>query len=180
MSRTNHISIQAQKKGMTLVETLVAIAILLVVTTAVMSTAQGSLRATYSSRDQITAYYLAQEANEYVRNTRDSNTLSETNEWDTYLVGCIDAPCTVDTSKTPDDGGLEVCTGPCESLKYDPVSSQYGYWDEFGSESQFTRYVLLEPLGGNGDEMRVTTTVEWSVGVRERKIVVESLVFNWN
>lgn len=165
-------------RGMSLVESLVAIAILLTVTSAVMTTAQGSLRATYASRDQITAFYLAQEANEYIRNTRDTNTLSETNEWDTHLTGCIDTACVVDTSKTPSAGGLEVCSGACESLWYDPVNNQYGYTS--GEESQFTRYITLEHPGANDDELRVTTTVEWRTGTRDREIVVESLIYNWN
>lgn len=165
-------------RGMSLVESLIAIAILLTVTSAVMTTAQGSLRATYSSRDQITAFYLAQEANEYIRNTRDSNTLSETNEWDRYLVSCIDTTCLVDTSKTPAAGGLEICGGVCEKLRYDSVNNQYGYTS--GEESQFVRYITLEQPGTNSDELRVTTTVEWKVGVRDREIVVESLIYNWN
>lgn len=165
-------------RGMSLVESLVAITILLIVTSAVMTTAQGSLRATYASRDQITAFYLAQEANEYIRNTRDTNTLADDN-WNRYLDECVGENCTIDSSETPDEGGLAVCIDECENLRYDFVSNQYGY--SFGDESQFRRYVTLEETGSNGgDELRVITTVEWKVGVRDREIVVESLIYNWN
>jgi hypothetical protein len=135
------------------------------------------LQATYSSRDQITAFYLAQEANEYIRNTRDTNTLSETNEWNAYLTDCLATTCTVDTSKTPEEGGLEPCVGECKHLRYDATSNQYGYTPVL--ESQFKRYITLEQPGANINELRVTTNVEWKAGVRERAIVVESLIFNW-
>jgi prepilin-type N-terminal cleavage/methylation domain-containing protein len=164
-------------RGMSLIESLVAIAILLTVTTAVMSTAQGSLQTTYYSRDQITAFYLAQEANEYVRNTRDSNTLEDGAEWNRYLDQCVGQSCTIDTSETPNNGGLSVCVGACPYLQYDPATYHYGY--DLGTESQFRRYVTLGQPGSNSDELRVTTTVEWKAGIRDREVVVESLIYNW-
>jgi len=167
---------------MTLIESLVAISILLVVAAAVMSSAQGGLSATYASGDTITAYYLAQEANEYIRNTRDSNTLTDGAEWDRYLEDCIDSGCQVDTTLEPSAGGLEECSPGEEDgcrLFYNEDTHRYGHQEGAEtSESQFKRYVELTRLGD--DELRVTTTIEWRMGVRERSISLESLIFNWN
>src|SRR3989338_617192 len=63
------------QRGFSLVETIVAIAILTFAMVAPLSLAQRGLNASIYARDQITAFYLAQEAIEYVRNVRDTNNL---------------------------------------------------------------------------------------------------------
>jgi prepilin-type N-terminal cleavage/methylation domain-containing protein len=65
----------AKQKAFTLVETLVAISILTIALTGPLAIIAQALRSSYFSRDQITAYYLAQEAVEYIRNQRDFNGL---------------------------------------------------------------------------------------------------------
>jgi type II secretory pathway pseudopilin PulG len=59
----------------TLIETLVAISILTIAITGPLAIIAQALRSSYFARDQITAYYLAQEAIEYIRNQRDMNGL---------------------------------------------------------------------------------------------------------
>ncbi|MEK7156326.1 MAG: prepilin-type N-terminal cleavage/methylation domain-containing protein, partial [Patescibacteria group bacterium] len=61
--------------GFTLVETLVAVMLLSVAVVAPMSLAARSLGSAYYARDQITAFYLAQEAIEALRSIRDSQIL---------------------------------------------------------------------------------------------------------
>lgn len=66
-------NIQAKKSGgFTIVETLVAITILIISITGPMFIISQALKASYYARDQITAFYLAQEAIEYLRNSRDN------------------------------------------------------------------------------------------------------------
>ena len=65
----------SESKGFTLIETMVAISILMVAIVAPMSLAAQSLSAAYYARDQITAFYLAQEGIEVVRSVRDTNIL---------------------------------------------------------------------------------------------------------
>jgi prepilin-type N-terminal cleavage/methylation domain-containing protein len=62
-----------QQKGFTLVETLVAISILMLAILGPLSIASAGLRNSIYARDQITAFYLAQEGIEYVRYARDDN-----------------------------------------------------------------------------------------------------------
>src|SRR3989338_10635926 len=62
-------------RGFTLVETLVAVMLLSVAVVAPMSLAAKSLGSAYYARDQITAFYLAQEAIEALRSIRDSQIL---------------------------------------------------------------------------------------------------------
>ncbi|MES2213565.1 MAG: prepilin-type N-terminal cleavage/methylation domain-containing protein [Patescibacteria group bacterium] len=60
-------------KGFTLVETMVAIAILSVSITATFTAAQKGLQSSSYAKDQITAFYLIQDAMEYIENVRDIN-----------------------------------------------------------------------------------------------------------
>ncbi|MEI6553492.1 MAG: hypothetical protein WCO09_02890, partial [bacterium] len=65
--------------GLTMVETLVAISILTIAVIGPLGIIAQALHTSYYSRDQITAYYLAQEAIENVRNLRDNRGLEITN-----------------------------------------------------------------------------------------------------
>ena len=64
------------KKGFTLIETMVAITVLMTAIVGPMEIASKALFSSYYARDQITAYYLAQEGIEIVRAKRDSYVLA--------------------------------------------------------------------------------------------------------
>ncbi len=59
------------KKGFTLIETFIAISILMVVIVGPLTLSQRSLSSAKYARDRITAYYLAEDAIEYIRHLRD-------------------------------------------------------------------------------------------------------------
>src|SRR4051812_26467647 len=61
--------------GFTLLETMVAVTLLSVAIVAPMSLTAQSLGSAYYARDEVTAFYLAQEGLEVVRNVRDNNIL---------------------------------------------------------------------------------------------------------
>src|SRR5688572_14888059 len=93
-------------QGFTFVETLVAIAILLMAIAAPLTLGSQGLAASRVARDQVIATYLAQEAIEYARNIRDGNTLAG-NPWLQGLEDCIDDICMLDVPA----GRIERCTG---------------------------------------------------------------------
>lgn len=74
-------------RGFTLIETLVAISILVLALTGPLTIISQALRSAYYSRDQIVAFYLAQEAVEYIRNVRDENSLKTGATVDSWLNG---------------------------------------------------------------------------------------------
>lgn len=159
--------------GFTLIETLVAISILVVSIAAPLTIASKGLASAFLARDQITAFYLAQDAVEFVRNTRDENILSSAN-WLSGFPNTTGLPFTVDTS----DGEMEACSsGVCAPLDYNPATNFYSQNDSGGSESDFTRIVTITSL--NTNEIVIEVTVEWSAGIFERTFSVKENLFNW-
>jgi len=73
--------------GQTLVEMVVAIAVLIVVILALLSITTTSIRNASFSRDQVLATKYAQEAMEKVRSWRDQNS------WNDFLSACITPSC---------------------------------------------------------------------------------------
>jgi Tfp pilus assembly protein PilV len=129
----------------TLLETLVAISILLVAIVGPLTIASRGLNAALVSSDQIVATYLTEDAIEYVRFARDSNILSCTsgnscaNTWLTYggSNGVDLTQCIVNSGNGKDkcyfDSSLntsapEQCkNGKCPPIDYDTTSDFYNY-----------------------------------------------------
>ncbi len=79
--------------GFTLVEALVAISILLIAVVEPLSLTANSVSNANFAKDQITAFYLAQEGIEFIRNKRDSNYLNDANgNWLSGLDTCKHDP----------------------------------------------------------------------------------------
>ena len=163
------------RRGMTLIETLVAISILAVAIVAPMSLTMQSLSAAYYARDQITAFNLAQEAIESVRAVRDGNILSLTLNISTIcdadglamhlLCGIpIDRDFIIDTR----DNHITACdadgSAACDPLETD--DNLYGY--EAGwTDTLFTRIVRVNYVGSGNDEIRIQVRVERPAGLHQ-------------
>lgn len=169
--------------GFTMVETLVAISILLVVIIGPMTIAQKGIQNAYFARDQLTAVFLAQEAIEAVREKRDEQALhvynqliDETSPSDSTWVWLngVTAICTeLEIDRDPqkecrfnpssgDHGEFESCNSGggvnCARLRvYD--DGRYTYGDETNNSlSLFTRKVYIEKVGSNAVKVRVVVT----------------------
>jgi type II secretory pathway pseudopilin PulG len=153
--------------GFSLVETLVAVTMLLIAIAGVMTMAQGGLQSAVAAKDQMIATYLAQEVSEYIRNTRDTNLLVEGRAWDESFDKC--APndgCRIESSEASDLGGILACPASgCPLLRYDEVRATYSY-DTNLPQSRFNRKVVISPArfdaGGVIEEYLVDVTVFWT------------------
>ncbi len=169
--------------GFTLVETLIAISILVLAVTGAFSAAHSGMTSALYSKDQITAFYLAQEGMEQVRNIRDRNGISALN----WMNGIANAgnpsgtgdPCEVGftcyadalNSATP----LTRCSGACPNLR---LNNNGFYSYDSGTETRFRRELRVSTI--NGNEVVVESTVYWSKGLLvNRSFTAREHLFNW-
>jgi type II secretory pathway pseudopilin PulG len=193
----------SQMAGFTMVETLVAISILLVVIIGPMTIAQKGIQNAYFSRDQLTAVFLAQEAIEAVREKRDErglyvydklakeeDTSDETWDWITDQAS-VDPICfkTEDADDRgdkecifdPSTGNFESCTSSenndCSRLRVRDDGT-YTYEGGIGTNpSLFTRKVYIT---NNGSSAKINVVVAWSATAlgRERSVDLQTWVYD--
>lgn len=170
-------------KGYTLIETLVAVLILTLAVVAPMTIASRTLFSATVAREQVTAFYLAQEAVEGVRNVRDKNGLSG-NPWLTGFP-TLGTDFVIDIVNTTLSGSdplpaMTTCAGTCAPIKYD--SSTHLYQHLTGTDSQFTRTVRVTGIDDPTNPQReasISVTITWSVGGSVRSFVARENIFNW-
>ena len=169
---TNNLQLTTNK-GFTIVESLVAISILVLAITGATSAIQTGISSYIFSKDQIIAFYLAQEGFEQIRNIRDENGLKKISWW-TGLGACFSpSACTVDpvVSSVP-----SACTpGSCQVLKQDPSTGFFGYTS--GSDTIFRREIVLTSI--NAHEILVLVTVNWSKGTMSKQFRAKENLLDW-
>jgi prepilin-type N-terminal cleavage/methylation domain-containing protein len=170
-------------KGFTLVETLVAISLLTVAIVPPMLLTVQSLSSAYYSRDQITAYYLAQEGIEVVHQIRDGQILQiaeTTNASGINLFGpipvnqnfTVDARQQYTSSNTP-----PICNGTCPALQTN--GTFFGY-NAGWTNTNFTRTLFASFVNGNQDELRVQVTITWHTGTYStRTFTISEDLYRW-
>ncbi len=183
-------SLRDYKNGFTLVETLVAISILLITIVGPMTIAQKGIQNAYFATEQVTAVFLAQEAIEAVRELRDNAALDaydrstdgggspgDTEDW-------LPAACTGATACAYDSisGAFESCASNngCV-LRFNTSLGKYTY-ETLGAtvfESPFTRTVVIGNtiVGGR----QIIVTISWNArifGGTTRSVVLQSWLYD--
>jgi prepilin-type N-terminal cleavage/methylation domain-containing protein len=160
------------RKGFTLVETLVAISVLVAAVMGAFSAAQIGITLSTYSKNQVIAFYLAQEGVEYIRNTRDNNGLAN-QPWLTGLSTCISPnSCMIDSLYNT----ISQCTvlGICPLLKQDS-NGFYNYTS--GTDTLFRRQIQITTV--NSNEVSILVTVSWQRGLVLRTFRVRENILDW-
>lgn len=152
--------------GFSLIETLVATAIIVMAAVGPLALAGTSLGQANYIKDQIVATFLAQEGLEIMRNIRDSQGIGTIKSlYDGSYPGNVDCrfgnnSCTV--SGTENDATTYIvtqCGTECLPLKYDPANYLYQYRE--GNNSIFTRSVSIVELSSVDEEYKIKSEVKW-------------------
>ncbi len=183
-----------KQSGFSLVETLVAITILLIVIVGPMTIVSSAARSTSFASEQVTAFFLAQEGAELVEKARNdllleyfANANTGNDPWadftNTTAAGffqrCYRNP---NTNPITNPNGCAFELNPVGKLKT-PVScntiaecslfldtttavlrSRYALPASGNIPTQFTRQIILEQVPGNPNEVKVTSKVTWRSG----------------
>lgn len=167
------------RSGFTLVETLVAISILLVAIMGPMTIAARGLQSAFYAREQITAFSLAQEGVELIRAIRDQNALEGESWLADISAVCVGsgAWCGLDARGST----VRSCgSDSCQLNDAGAMLGSRGFYTYAGSTlSQFTRRIRVNPLSG-GREAEITVEVSWQSGLfaGEKKVTIQSSIFN--
>ncbi len=183
-------------KGLTLIETMIAISVFTLSVLALLVSLGGSISNTNAVQRKMIATYLAQEGVEYMRNMRDTYVLYDAGGaqtgWDSFNNNLVDSSdcqgangCFFDADNlnynNPTQPMLDINPTACSSstcangaLSYNSTTGKYGF---SGSSSGFSRSIVLTEPSAN--ETKVSSTVFWTqASVLERVSFSESF-YNW-
>ena len=172
--------------GFSLVETLVAITILLVAILVPMRIITQSIKAAAFSREELTAVLLAQEGLEVMLRLRDNDVLDGSGTWNWYSnlpAACKNSTgCGYDVSASSPSNEFISCSGSNCVLRLDDESSAPDYYyshDGNDDATIYTRKLFLEEVVAD-QEVEVTAVVEWNSAALNStvSISVQTSIFN--
>lgn len=177
------------KSGFTVLESIVAIFILSLAISAAFASVSDGLSDATKSKDEVKAFYLAQEAVEMIKNKRDANQLSRlsggANTWLTGISENASDPCYFGKVCRVDVVSMNFVNcgnawDTCTNLNQDPNTFLYSY----GSfpQSNFKREIKLEliknDIFGNPIEIAVTVRIYWTKGTQTNDFEIKTFMFN--
>ena len=184
--KKNMKKIQSFKKGFTLVEAMIAVAVLSTAVTGPLVIAQKGLASAIYTKDEVSAFYLAQEAVEYVRNIRDTNRIAGSS-WLNGLAGCIVnsggvGACEIDATflDFTNLNAVKACSGgTCSDyLLFNNTSGLYNYGS--GNPTKFVRSISMDNRASS-KEATVSVTISWQTNLfsAKRTFTVQETIFHY-
>ena len=194
------MKLPSPQSAFSLVETLVAISILLLVMVGPMTISSSAAKSTSFSSEQVTAFFLAQEGAELVQKARDDLQLTyfagiNPDAWTDFTrtaAGGLYRLCykdinpngcsmTINTDSTGTLSNSVDCSTPGNCSLYlnsGTVRSKYTHSSAGNVLTPFTRRITLENI--NANEVKIVSRVTWRTGSlrAEQKAEVETRLFN--
>lgn len=152
-------------KGFTLLETIIAVALLAISIVASVALISKSIQSRTVSQNRLMASYLAQEGIELVINIRDNN-WKNGNAWNKDWEDCVNCEIDHEKKKIKDEGD--------PFLKIDDKKF-YNY--NKGVDTKFKRRITITTI--SADQKKVSSEVVWSSRGKNFNVTIEGLVYNW-
>lgn len=160
-----------KKSGFSLLETTVAVAILVVAVVGPLTLASTSIKSFSQAKNGLLAANLAQEGIELIRNYRASNVLRG-QSWLAGMSACFSPNgCLIDAVNSE----INSCGASCPALHLAPGSGIYSYGA--GPPTIFTRKITLE--NASADEVKIKTSVSWEERFGRQSFELEAHILNW-
>ena len=157
-------------KGFTLIEVIIAVAILTVGVLGAYALTARMVVATSLGISQLTASYLAQEGLELTRNIRDTNFLEirqgQSILWTNGLLGCA-AGCEMDYN--------DVAFVSYQNRFLKNTGSFYAY--DSGQDTKFKRKITITQLSASA--LEITVDVTWQERGNARDVQAIDRLYNW-
>ncbi|HEY4503866.1 MAG TPA: prepilin-type N-terminal cleavage/methylation domain-containing protein [Candidatus Paceibacterota bacterium] len=189
---TKNIRKDIKHGGFTIIETLVAVAILMISIAGPLTIAHKGLLAAIYAHDNVTASYLAQDTMEYLKNVRDYNILRGTEAngitWLSGLPSCITTDsspryCRLDTitndtrsyASAFDAYSKDLCLGSSGACRLYKSNAGYDH-NSSGTKTQFSRYFyIIEKL--QDEKAVIVVNVEWNNGTVSNIVSYKNEIF---
>jgi type II secretory pathway pseudopilin PulG len=160
-------------RGFSLVESLVAISILMFAIGGTFFVTSRGITTARLTRDQVGAFYLAQEAIEFTKNKRDTNIIKELT-WLDGISGCLSGVCAIDVTAEAGSQVTQCAThNDCSPL----YLNQNGIFNQQGTGEKtiFTRSITLNEIV---TDQEAEVTVTWNEQGREKTYSSRTNIFN--
>jgi hypothetical protein len=164
---------RTKASGFTIIETLIAITVLMIAVAGPLSIANKGLLAAQISKDQMIASYLAQESMEKVKNMRDNN-LATSVSWVSGFSNCVSGSTVCDVDAV--DGIASSVNNSIFPL-YQNSAGYYSHNPNVASiPSQFSREFYMDTI--SSDEYRAHVIVTWNEGTIPNQVELISQITN--
>jgi len=173
-----------KEKGFTIIEAIVSIAIFVTAVTATMLAAQKAISNSIFAKQQVQAFFLANEVVEYLRNARDTNIITGSHWLHGFAELSSDAcaagkTCRIDTQSTTNQ--FVTCSGgsgSCPNLSQNSSTKLIGYTGS-GTwvATPFRREIQISNVSAN--EILVSVEVTWTKGLLSKTFTLKESIFKW-
>ncbi len=186
----NHIP--KGQKGFTLIETIIAILILVLTVGALLTLTAGGFFTIRYAKNDIVAGNLLQESLEYIRSTRDTVAYGgqTLDEWyQPYMdAGCdTDDGCIINPYATEATLRVQPCSNACDPLRFFPGPNFYSYEGDniFGRsdpsyETSFVRTIKISHTLPDDPQLQITASIIWMNGTNQKRAQQSIVLTNWN
>lgn len=181
-------------RGFSLIELLVAVTVVLTAISGYLAVAAHGILALRVAREDVTAYFLAQEGLERVRAIRDNNRLQTPGiPWDSAFAPCLTPPatqrCTIGPIDSQPTNDLLITACPpvgCPVLRQSDLSGIYNYVTT-NPTTPYVREIWLEraaatpPPGPSMDqnEILAKSRITWQGGASQKSLTLQMEIYDW-